>query len=82
MIHSKRYGKNSFALLTFEIPMAFLFYRELAELLGQVKPPTTSKEELEKSGLEIIKPSDLEAYEKEGKISSNCIERVICEHLY
>ncbi|KAF8133917.1 hypothetical protein EV363DRAFT_1397324 [Boletus edulis] len=33
---------------------------ELAELLGQVKPPTVSKEEIEKSGLEIIKASMLE----------------------
>lgn len=54
-------------------------YRELAELLGQVKPPTVSREEIEKSGLEIIKASSLEHYEKSGRVSSNCTERVrIC----
>ncbi|KAG6377213.1 hypothetical protein JVT61DRAFT_1267 [Boletus reticuloceps] len=52
---------------------------ELAELLGQVKPPTVSKEEIEKSGLEIIKASMLEVYEKQGRIASNCIDRcLIC----
>ncbi|KAK7464759.1 hypothetical protein VKT23_005966 [Stygiomarasmius scandens] len=52
---------------------------DLAELLGQVKPPTVSKEEIEKSGLEVIKATQLEEYEKDGKISSNCTERcLIC----
>lgn len=52
---------------------------ELAELLGQVKPPTVSKEDIEKSGLEVIKPSQVEQYEKENKIASNCTERcLIC----
>ena len=50
--------------------------RELAELLGQVKPPTVSKEEIERSGLEIIKASILEKYEKQGRVASNCIDRV------
>ena len=50
--------------------------RELAELLGQVKPPTVSKEEIEKSGLEIIKASMLEEYEQQGRVASNCIDRV------
>lgn len=45
-------------------------------MLGQVKPPTVSKEDIEKSGLEIIKPAELQRYEKAGKVSSNCIERV------
>lgn len=52
------------------------FCRELAELLGQVKPPTASREDIEKSGLEVIKPAQLEQYEKESKIASNCTERV------
>jgi len=52
---------------------------ELAELLGQVKPQTVSKEEIDNSGLEIIKPAVLEQYEKEGKVASNCMERcLIC----
>lgn len=50
--------------------------RELAELLGQVKPPTVSKEEIEKSGLEIIQASILEECEKQGRVASNCIDRV------
>ncbi|KAH7885165.1 hypothetical protein F5I97DRAFT_1810997 [Phlebopus sp. FC_14] len=51
----------------------------LAELLGQVKPPTVSKEEIEKSGLEVIKGSSLEEYEKDGRVASNCVERcLIC----
>jgi hypothetical protein len=29
-------------------------FEELAELLGQVKPPTASKEDIDNSGLEII----------------------------
>lgn len=50
--------------------------RELAELLGQVKPPTVSKEEIEKSGLEIIKASMLGEYGMEGRVASNCTDRV------
>lgn len=50
--------------------------RELAELLGQVKPPTVSKDEIEKSGLEIIPASMLKEYEKQGRVASNCIDRV------
>jgi len=52
---------------------------ELAELLGQVKPQTASKEDIEKSGLEIIKASMLKQYDEEQKITSNCVERcLIC----
>ncbi|KAH7923825.1 hypothetical protein BV22DRAFT_1196412 [Leucogyrophana mollusca] len=52
---------------------------ELAELLGQVKPPTASKEEIDRSGLEIIKASSLQQYEQENKIASNCVDRcLIC----
>ncbi|KIM78467.1 hypothetical protein PILCRDRAFT_824363 [Piloderma croceum F 1598] len=52
---------------------------ELAELLGQVKPQTVSKEEIDNSGLEVIQPAALEQYEKDGKIASNCMERcLIC----
>lgn len=53
-----------------------MFLRELADLLGQVKPPTATKDDLEKSGLEIIKASEVPQHEKEGKISSNCTDRV------
>ncbi|KIK26672.1 hypothetical protein PISMIDRAFT_675581 [Pisolithus microcarpus 441] len=52
---------------------------ELAEFLGQVKPPTASREDIERSGLEVIQPSSLEEYEKTDRIASNCIERcLIC----
>ncbi|KAH9483763.1 putative RING finger protein C4G3.12c [Psilocybe cubensis] len=52
---------------------------ELADLLGQVKPPTVSKDDIEKSGLEIIKASELVQHEKDGKVSSNCLDRcLIC----
>ena len=49
---------------------------ELADLLGQVKPPTATKEEIEKSGLQVFKASKIGEYEREGKISGNCVERV------
>lgn len=49
---------------------------ELAELLGQVKPPTATREEIDKSGLQIVKASDLPALEKEGRVASNCVDRV------
>ena len=50
--------------------------RELADLLGQVKPPTVSKDEIDKSGLEIIKAAQLSQHENDGKVSSNCLDRV------
>lgn len=50
--------------------------RELAELLGQVKPPTASKEEIDKSGLEVIKANSLEEYAKDGRVATNCVDRV------
>ncbi|KAG1869010.1 hypothetical protein DFJ58DRAFT_766613 [Suillus subalutaceus] len=52
---------------------------ELAELLGQVKPPTASKEEIDKSGLEVIKANSLEEYAKDGRVATNCVDRcLIC----
>jgi len=52
---------------------------ELADLLGQVKPPTVTKDEIEKSGLEIIKAAQLSLDENNGKVSSNCLDRcLIC----
>jgi len=52
---------------------------ELADLLGQVKPQTVTKEEIDKSGLEIISPETLNQYEQERKVSSNCLDRcLIC----
>ncbi|KAG2130669.1 uncharacterized protein EDB93DRAFT_1094780 [Suillus bovinus] len=52
---------------------------ELAELLGQVKPPTASKEEIDKSGLEVIRANSLEEYAKDGRVATNCVDRcLIC----
>lgn len=52
---------------------------ELAELLGQVKPPTASKEEIDQSGLEVIKANSLEEYAKDGRVATNCVDRcLIC----
>lgn len=50
--------------------------RELAELLGQVKPQVATREDIDKSDLQIVKYSELEQYEREGRVSSNCVERV------
>ena len=57
-------------------------HRELAELLGQVKPPVATREDIDKSGLQIIKTSDLEEYERQGRVASNCIERVSLSALH
>ncbi|KAH9947616.1 hypothetical protein B0H21DRAFT_325550 [Amylocystis lapponica] len=52
---------------------------ELAELLGQVKPPVATREDIDNSGLQIITRDELTHYEKEGRVSSNCTERcLIC----
>jgi hypothetical protein len=51
-------------------------YRELAALIGQVKPPTATPEDIEKSGLQIIKSTDISQYATEDKVASNCIDRV------
>lgn len=56
--------------------------RELAELLGQVKPPVATREDIDKSGLQIIKSTDLEQYEKEGRVAANCIDRVCFMRLF
>ncbi|KAI9451124.1 hypothetical protein BJY52DRAFT_130832 [Lactarius psammicola] len=54
-------------------------FEELAELLGQVKPPTASKEDIDNSGLEVIRPSVLAEYEKIGRIAPMCVDRcLIC----
>ena len=52
------------------------FHRELAEVPGQVKPPIVTREEIERSGLEVVRPDVLAAYEKDGKVAANCTERV------
>lgn len=49
---------------------------ELAELIGQVKPPVASKDDIEKSGLPVFKTSSLSEYEVKGKVAANTIESV------
>ncbi|KAG6879822.1 hypothetical protein C0992_011105 [Termitomyces sp. T32_za158] len=52
---------------------------ELADLLGNSKSPTVTKEDIQKSGLEIVKAAQLQQYEREDRISYNCTERcLIC----
>lgn len=52
---------------------------ELAALIGQAKPPTATPEDIEKSGLQIIKSTDIPQYAAEEKVASNCIDRcMIC----
>ncbi|TBU27067.1 hypothetical protein BD311DRAFT_666225 [Dichomitus squalens] len=52
---------------------------ELAELLGQVKPPVATREDIDNSGLQIIKATELDQFEQQGKVASNCVERcLIC----
>ncbi|CCM00616.1 uncharacterized protein FIBRA_02652 [Fibroporia radiculosa] len=52
---------------------------ELAELLGQVKPPVATQEDIDNSGLQIIKSTEIAHYEMEGRLASNCVDRcLIC----
>ena len=41
-----------------------------------MKPPTASREDIENSGLQIIKAYELPRYQEEGKVASNCVDRV------
>jgi len=74
-------GMDSYDALWF-VPSSFMNvflttgYRELAALIGQVKPPTATPEDIEKSGLQIIKSIDIPPYAAEGRVASNCIDRV------
>lgn len=55
-------------------------FRDLAEILGQVKSPLATKDEIARAGLEVFKPSLLTKYLEEGKISSNTVDRVSFFH--
>ncbi|KAI0768971.1 hypothetical protein BD413DRAFT_558742 [Trametes elegans] len=56
---------------------------ELAELLGQVKPQVATREDIDKSDLQIVKFSELARYEREGRVASNCLDRCwICLDSY
>ena len=51
-------------------------FEELAELLGQTKPQTASKEDIDNSGLEVIRVGSLVEYEKVGRVAPMCVDRV------
>lgn len=51
-------------------------FEELAELLGQAKPQTVSKEDIDNSGLEVMRSSSLTEYEKAGRVAPMCVDRV------
>ncbi|KAH9953134.1 hypothetical protein BC827DRAFT_1273804 [Russula dissimulans] len=54
-------------------------FEELAELLGQAKPQTASKEDIDNSGLELIRVGMLPEYEKSGRVAPMCVDRcLIC----
>ncbi|KAI9507239.1 hypothetical protein F5148DRAFT_981682 [Russula earlei] len=58
-------------------------FEELAELLGQAKPQTASKEDIDNSGLEVIRMSALAEYEKAGRVAPMCVDRcLICLEEY
>ncbi len=50
--------------------------RELAELLGPAKPPVATESDIEKSGLEVFKAKLVTDYEKGGRVSNNCVDKV------
>ena len=50
--------------------------RELADFLGQAKPPVVTEEEIEQSGLELFKAAGLIEYVDGGRVASNCLDRV------
>jgi hypothetical protein len=51
-------------------------FEEPAELLGQAKPQTASKEDIDNSGLEVIRMNVLAEYEKTGRVAPMCVDRV------
>lgn len=49
----------------------------LAEALGSVKPPTATKEDIAKAGLEVVKGSDIPEAVSSGKVHDMCLERCL-----
>ncbi|KAG8740206.1 hypothetical protein FRC10_004607 [Ceratobasidium sp. 414] len=50
----------------------------LNEFLGQVKPPTASREDIANAGLRVIKGAQVGELAKDGSVTENCTERVSC----
>ena len=49
----------------------------IGELLGSVKPPVASREDIEKAGLKIVKGDEMEGLGKGGEVLENCVERCL-----
>ncbi|WVR09320.1 hypothetical protein IAU60_006385 [Kwoniella sp. DSM 27419] len=51
----------------------------VGELMGQAKPPTVQKEDIEKSGLKLVKGESMGAERDNGSLLEACVERcLIC----
>ncbi|KAJ1303519.1 hypothetical protein OPQ81_011704 [Rhizoctonia solani] len=51
----------------------------LNEFLGQVKPPTATREDIANAGLRVVKGVDIKALAQSGAVTENCTERcLIC----
>ncbi|CAE6469258.1 unnamed protein product [Rhizoctonia solani] len=51
----------------------------LNEFLGQVKPPTASRDDIAKAGLRVVKGVEVQELAKSGSVTENCTERcLIC----
>jgi hypothetical protein len=53
----------------------------IGELMGQVKPPTVSREGIEKAGLRVVKGEDMLLLGKEGIVLESCVERCLVSAL-
>jgi hypothetical protein len=49
---------------------------ELAEMLGQAKPPTASRADIARAGLEVISAAQMRAYGAQGRVAGMCVDRV------
>ena len=49
----------------------------IGELLGPVKPPTASMEDIEKAGLSIIDGSEMASRAEKGEVLASCVERCL-----
>ncbi|KAH7336791.1 hypothetical protein B0J17DRAFT_443823 [Rhizoctonia solani] len=51
----------------------------LNEFLGQVKPPTVSRDDIAKAGLRVVKGAEVKELAQSGSVTENCTERcLIC----
>ena len=50
-------------------------FEELTELFGQAKPRMASKEDIDDSGLGVIRMNVLAEYEKAGRVAPMCVDR-------